>query len=62
MYYALRRLGKTVEWVNYTNGGHGMPRTTEAEVRDYFTRIVDWYDRFLKEDDERTAAEQGGNP
>jgi len=59
MYYALRRLDKTVEWVNYTNGGHGMPRTTEAEVRDYFSRILSWYDRFLKEDGERAAAEQG---
>lgn len=49
MYYALRRLDKTVEWVNYTNGGHGMPRTTEAEVRHYHERIVEWYDRFLKE-------------
>ncbi len=48
MYYALRRLGKRVEWVSYTNGGHGMPTTTEAEVRDYHTRILGWYDRYLK--------------
>ena len=57
MYYALRRLGKTVEWVNYTNGGHGMPRTTEVEMRDYFTRILGWYDRYLKEDGDRAATE-----
>ena len=56
MYFALRRLGKTVEWVNYVNGGHGMPRTTELEVRDYHTRILDWYDRFLK-DDGKTATQ-----
>lgn len=62
MYYALRRLGKTVEWVNYTNGGHGMPRTTEAEVRHYHERIVEWYDRFLKESETRAATEQGGAP
>lgn len=28
MYYALRRLGKEVVWVSYTNGGHGMPTST----------------------------------
>ncbi|MGI9628907.1 MAG: prolyl oligopeptidase family serine peptidase [Longimicrobiales bacterium] len=47
MYYALRRLGKPVEWVNYVNGGHGMPRTNEVEVRDYYTRILDWYEKYL---------------
>ncbi len=44
MYYALRRLGKEVEWVSYTNGGHGMPTTTIEEVKDYHKRIIGWYD------------------
>jgi dipeptidyl aminopeptidase/acylaminoacyl peptidase len=48
MFYALRRLGRTVEWVSYINGGHGMPMTTEAEVTDFHRRILHWYDRFLK--------------
>ncbi|MEZ4424169.1 MAG: prolyl oligopeptidase family serine peptidase [Gemmatimonadota bacterium] len=48
MYYALRRLGKTVEWVSYVDGGHGMPRTDEAAVRDYHERILEWYERWLK--------------
>lgn len=48
MYYALRRLGKEVEWVQYVDGGHGMPTTTEEEVRDYHRRILDWYDAHLK--------------
>lgn len=48
MYYALRRLGKEVAWVNYTNGGHGMPTSTEEEVRDYHRRILEWYERHLK--------------
>ncbi len=47
MYYALRRLGKRVEWVNYMNGGHGMPRGTEEEVRDYHERILAWFDTYL---------------
>ncbi len=48
MYYALRRLDKKVEWVNYMNSGHGAPNTTEADLRDYYQRIFDWYDQYLK--------------
>lgn len=47
MYYALRRLGKTVTWVNYLNGGHGVPMTTEADFRDYHERILGWYGKYL---------------
>lgn len=50
MYFALRRLGREVEWVNYLNGGHGMPTTTIEEVRDYHQRIIRWYDDRLKGD------------
>jgi len=55
MFYALRRLGRRVEWVSYTNGGHGMPTTNEAEVRDFHQRILGWYDQYLK------APEKGGD-
>ena len=48
MFYALRRLGKEVEWVNYVNGGHGTPSTNVEEFADYHTRILGWYDRLLK--------------
>jgi dipeptidyl aminopeptidase/acylaminoacyl peptidase len=58
MYYALRRLGKEVEWVSYTNGGHGMPTTTVDEVKDYHKRIIGWYDSHLKGDLKRKAEEQ----
>ncbi len=44
MYYALRRLGKDVAWVNYMNGGHGTPTATSDEVRDYYRRILEFYD------------------
>jgi dipeptidyl aminopeptidase/acylaminoacyl peptidase len=47
MYYALRRLGKPVVWVNYTNGGHGVPSTTEAEFTDFYQRMIDWYGKYL---------------
>jgi dipeptidyl aminopeptidase/acylaminoacyl peptidase len=58
MYYALRRLGKEVEWVSYVNGGHGMPTTTVEEVRDYHKRIVKWYDDHLKGDLKKKLEEQ----
>ena len=48
MYFALRRLGKTVEWVNYTNGGHGIPMTNTGEFTDWHNRLTGWYDRYLK--------------
>ncbi len=55
MYYALRRLGKEVAWVSYTNGGHGMPTTTIEEVKDYHQRILDWYNDHLKGDLKKKA-------
>ena len=39
MYYALRRLGKTVTWANYTNGGHGVPNTTASSMNALRMRI-----------------------
>ena len=60
MFYALRRLGKTVEWVSYVDGGHGMPTTDVSMVEDYHRRLVGWYDRWLKAD--AAAAEAGGGP
>jgi dipeptidyl aminopeptidase/acylaminoacyl peptidase len=48
MFYALRRLGKEVEWVNYMNGGHGAGNASESDYRDFVGRIVGWYDAHLK--------------
>jgi dipeptidyl aminopeptidase/acylaminoacyl peptidase len=62
MFYALRRLGKRVEWVSYTNGGHGMPTTTEAEVVDFHNRILEWYDRYLKRAETGKVTQSGGRP
>lgn len=58
MFYALRRLGKEVEWVSYTYGGHGMPTTSEAAVRDYHARILAWYDKYLKAQAGKKVADQ----
>lgn len=57
MYYALRRLGKEVVWVNYMRAGHGAGRAgLEEDYRDHWRRIIEWYDTHFKkavEEDEK---------
>jgi dipeptidyl aminopeptidase/acylaminoacyl peptidase len=53
MYYALRRLGKDVEWVRYVNGGH-RPPNSNAESVDFEQRILAWYDKYLKKEKKTT--------
>ncbi|MBC7670780.1 MAG: S9 family peptidase [Polaromonas sp.] len=48
MYYALRRLGKEVVWVNYMNGGHGGGNATADDFLDMQRRMIEWYDAKLK--------------
>ena len=62
MYYALRRLGKEVEWVSYVNGGHGMPTSTVEEVKDYHNRILSWYERHLKADPKKKGDAEKADP
>lgn len=53
MYYALRRLGRDVTWVNYMNGGHGIPTHTAADFVDYHERLVFFFDHHLKGSEKR---------
>jgi dipeptidyl aminopeptidase/acylaminoacyl peptidase len=62
MYYALRRLGKEVEWVSYINGGHGMPTTSVEEVKDYHKRILAWYDSHLKGELKKSEDQKSETP
>jgi dipeptidyl aminopeptidase/acylaminoacyl peptidase len=62
MYYALRRLGKDVEWVSYTNSAHGMPTTTVAELKDFHDRIRRFCDDHLKGDLKKKAEDQKPEP
>jgi dipeptidyl aminopeptidase/acylaminoacyl peptidase len=55
MYYALRRLGKEVEWVRYVNGGHRPPNSA-AESVDFEQRILAWYDKHLKKDPKKVGS------
>jgi dipeptidyl aminopeptidase/acylaminoacyl peptidase len=49
IFYALRRLGKEVEWVRYANGAHRPPNSV-AESVDFENRILAWYEKYLKAD------------
>ena len=62
MYYALRRLGKEVVWVNYMNSGHGTPGTNVEDFTDYHQRILQWYDKYLKAPKPKGVAADRGEP
>jgi len=49
IFYALRRLGKDVEWVRYVNGAHRPPNSVSESV-DFENRILAWYEKYLKAD------------
>jgi dipeptidyl aminopeptidase/acylaminoacyl peptidase len=47
IFYALRRLGREVEWVHYATGAHRPPNSV-AEAIDFESRILAWFDKHLK--------------
>ncbi|WP_296705208.1 prolyl oligopeptidase family serine peptidase [Algoriphagus sp.] len=51
LYYAMRRLGKDVVWINYLKGGHGAGwASNESDYHDQWKRIFDFYEKqFAKE-------------
>jgi dipeptidyl aminopeptidase/acylaminoacyl peptidase len=56
MYYALRRLGKDVVWVNYMQAGHGAGRAgREADFHDHWRRMIEWYDTHFQKALEKDA-------
>lgn len=57
LYYAMRRLGKEVVWVNYLNGGHGAGAASdEGDFHDHWNRIFDFYDKQFKKAKEKKEA------
>jgi dipeptidyl aminopeptidase/acylaminoacyl peptidase len=48
MFYALRQLGKTAEFVAYANGDHSLSRHSRADALDVNRRLLEWFDRYLK--------------
>lgn len=67
LYYAMRRLGKDVTWVNYMRGGHGAGwASVESDYYDQWDRMLAFYDKHFnpeeKEEgdkDEEVVDEQG---
>ena len=52
LYYALRRLGKKVVWVDYQRAGHGAGWAgTEEDFHDQWERILAWYEEHFKDDE-----------
>ncbi len=48
MFYALRQLGKTAEFVSYANGDHSLSRHSRADAIDVNNRILEWFARYLR--------------
>ena len=47
-FVALKRLGKTVEFVRFPNSNHAFPRTGHPKMReDYLARMLEWFDEWL---------------
>ena len=60
LYYAMRRLGKDVTWVNYMKGGHGAGwASNESDYYDQWQRMLDFYEKhfFPKEEEEKGGKE-----
>jgi dipeptidyl aminopeptidase/acylaminoacyl peptidase len=53
LYYAMRRLGKDVTWVNYLNGGHGAgAASNESDFHDHWKRVFDFYEKHFNKEKE----------
>ncbi len=65
LYYAMRRLGKDVTWVNYMRGGHGAGwASVESDYHDQWNRMFEFYDKYFytekakQGEDKATEADQ----
>ncbi|GAB5527922.1 MAG: hypothetical protein Roseis2KO_57940 [Roseivirga sp.] len=67
LYYAMRRLGKDVTWVNYMRGGHGAGwASVESDYHDQWKRMFEFYDKYFypekkKEGKEKATETDQGN-
>jgi dipeptidyl aminopeptidase/acylaminoacyl peptidase len=62
LYYAMRRLGKEVLWVNYLNGGHGAGwASNESDYHDQWKRIFDFYEKQFAKEKEKAKGEDSEN-
>jgi dipeptidyl aminopeptidase/acylaminoacyl peptidase len=57
LYYALRRLGKEVTWVNYMRGGHGAGwASVESDYHDQWNRMFDFYKEHFNPEKKKEGA------
>ncbi len=62
LYYAMRRLGKDVIWVNYLNGGHGAGAASdEGDYHDHWNRVFDFYAKHFTEKEDKEETTVGDN-
>jgi dipeptidyl aminopeptidase/acylaminoacyl peptidase len=62
LYYAMRRLGKDVTWVNYLNGGHGAgAASNESDFHDHWNRIFDFYKKHFNKEKENKKDNEDSN-
>ena len=58
LYYAMRRLGKDVVWVNYLNGGHGAGAASdESDFHDHWNRVFEFYEKHFNKKEEEGEKE-----
>jgi dipeptidyl aminopeptidase/acylaminoacyl peptidase len=48
VFVALRRLGKEVVYAKYAGEDHWQGTWSAANAEDYWNRVIDWFDRYLK--------------
>lgn len=48
MFYALRQLGKEATFVIYNQGDHNLSRHSRRDTLDVNRRLMDWFDKYLK--------------
>ena len=60
MYYALRRLGKKVTWVNYLRARHGAGRAGSVEdFHDHWNRMFERYGTYFADDEDKITTDAG---
>ena len=59
LYYAMRRLGKDVVWVNYMTGGHGAGNASnESDYYDHWERVFAFYEKHFNKQKDETKEEE----
>lgn len=58
IFVGLRRLGKEVEYAKYEGEGHSPLYWSYAHQVDFVNRMIDWFNKYLKQSGERSSVSQ----